>query len=124
MGVLLTGFAVLAVFMHESSRSTLIDFALGVMAFAHAPLLGVFLAALFTRRGTAVSALLAMAIGVLGVLLLQPWLFEPLFGFRIAWPWWWVIVSPVVFLLTILPAGEGEKVQVSGSCSADSAAVS
>ncbi|HOK90271.1 MAG TPA: hypothetical protein PK379_09610 [Candidatus Hydrogenedentes bacterium] len=124
VGVLLTGFAVLAVFMHESSRSTLIDFALGVMAFAHAPLLGVFLAALFTRRGTAVSALLAMAIGVLGVLLLQPWLFEPLFGFRIAWPWWWVIVSPVVFLLTILPAGEGEKVQVSGSCSADSAAVS
>lgn len=108
MGALLTAFAVLAVFMHESSRATLIDFALGVMAFAHAPLLGIFLAALFTRRGTDRSALLAMVAGILGVLLLQPWCLEPLFGLRIAWPWWWVMISPAVFLLTILPAGRGE----------------
>jgi len=111
MGGVLLAFAVLAVFMHESSRTTLIDFALGVMAFAHAPLLGIFLAALFTDRGTARSALLAMGAGVLGVLLLQPWCFERLFGFRIAWPWWWVIVSPSVFLLTVLPAGRTGNAQ-------------
>ncbi|MBN2310337.1 MAG: sodium:solute symporter [Candidatus Hydrogenedentes bacterium] len=102
MAAVLTCFAILAVFMQEEGGGTLIDFALGVMAFAHAPLLGVFSAALFTRRGNTASVIGALVVGVAGVLLLQSYMLPKLFGFELAWPWWWVIVSPVSFGVCLL----------------------
>ncbi|MBX3357681.1 MAG: sodium/solute symporter [Phycisphaeraceae bacterium] len=51
---------------------TLIDFALMVMAFAYSGLVGVFLTAIFTRRGNSTSAIAALATGFLVVLALQP----------------------------------------------------
>jgi len=105
MGALLTGFAVLAVFMYEAGDQTLIDFALGVMAFALAPLLGVFVAARFTRRGNTASVLAALAVGAVAVLLLQPYVLPKWCGVAIAWPWWPVIVSPLSFAICILPHG-------------------
>ena len=103
MGVLLTAIAVLAVFMHSKGNETLLSFALGVMAFANAPLLGVFSAAILTRRGNSTSVVVALLVGCSSVLLLQPYMLPKWLAISpIAWPWWWVIVSPVSFLICIL----------------------
>lgn len=104
MGALLTGFAVLAIFMQEHGGDQLINFALGVMAFALAPLLGVFCAALFTRRGNVWSVYAALGIGMIAVLLLQPYMLPKWTEINIAWPWWWVIVSPLCFVVCVLGA--------------------
>ncbi len=99
MGTILTGFAIVAIFMQERGGDLLINFALGVMAFALAPLLGVFCAALFTRRGNRYSVYAAFAVGIVAVLLLQPYMLPGWFGISIAWTWWWAIVSPLCFLV-------------------------
>jgi len=101
MGALLTLFAVGAVFLHARGNQNLIDFALGVMAFASAPLLGVFAAAILTRRGNPSSVFAALAIGAATVLLLQPYMLQAWIDVKIAWPWWWVIVSPLSFAICI-----------------------
>ena len=46
-------------FPYDPNNRTLIDFALGVLAFAFTGMLGVFLTALLTRRGTYVQRLVA-----------------------------------------------------------------
>lgn len=102
MGLLLTGFAVGAIYMQERGGQTLIDFALGIMAFALAPLLGVFCAALFTRRGNVISVYVSLGFGALAVLMLQPYMLPEIMGFRLGWTWVWVFVSPICFILCIL----------------------
>ncbi|MDX2117935.1 MAG: sodium:solute symporter [Planctomycetota bacterium] len=97
-GVALAGFACLCVVWQSSNAANLIDFALGVMTFAYAGLLAVFLTALFTRRGNSVSAIAALVTGFIVIALLQPpvwkaWAtFIPLekgtlADFTLAWPW-------------------------------------
>jgi SSS family transporter len=71
-GVVLGGMAIVCIFWQRQSGETLIDFVLGVMAFAYAGLLGVFFVALFTRRGSTRSAISAMLAGFVVVLALQP----------------------------------------------------
>ncbi|MCP4640768.1 MAG: sodium/solute symporter [bacterium] len=109
MGALLILFAIAAVFMQSKGNDTLLNFALGVMAFAHAPLLGVFAVALFTRRGNVTSVMAALATGVIAVLLLQPYMLPKLTGIAIAWPWWWVIVSPLSFVVCLVGKGSTSK---------------
>lgn len=109
MGILLTCFAVFSVFQYQAAEKGLINFALGVMTFASAPLLGVFLAGILTPRGNNASVLTALGVGILLVLLLQPYMLQKWWGFELAWPWWWVIVSPVCFLITA--AGKGKHKQ-------------
>ena len=112
MGLLLIGFALLAVFLFSMGNETLISFALGVMAFTNAPLLGIFSAAIFTRRGSARSIIAALVIGCLGVLLLQPYALAVWFEFApIAWPWWWVIVSPLSFAVAVSTKGNNPSDQ-------------
>jgi len=101
MGALLTCFAILAVFLQAKGNDTLIGFALGVMAFALAPLLGVFSAAIFTRRGNTASVFAALGLGMGAVLLLQPYALQAWLDFELGWPWWWVVVTPFSFLLCI-----------------------
>ena len=94
IGLILTAFGVLTAFMQEKSGMNLIDFATGIMSFAYAGMIGVFMCALFTKRGNAVSAIAALITGIAVVLVLQPYvcgpLTEALFGERmvLAWPWW------------------------------------
>ncbi len=101
MGAALTGFAVGAVYLQHYGGDLLINFALGVMAFALAPLLGVFCAALFTRRGNLFSVFAALGAGFFMVLLLQPWMPVIPGYFSLGWPWHWVVVSPAAFLICI-----------------------
>ena len=76
--IALTGFAILCAFWQSASGETLLDFALGVMIFAYAGLLGVFATVLLTPRGNATSACFALIVGMFTVLALQPF----------AWNWW------------------------------------
>ncbi|MFM9957590.1 MAG: sodium:solute symporter family transporter [Phycisphaerales bacterium] len=89
-GVLLAGFGVLCIWLQESSGKGLIPFAMEVMLYAYTGMLGVFLTALFTRRGTSRSALLALVVGAAIVVLLQvgPGLMDA----------WWEVQVPVVSL--------------------------
>lgn len=71
-GVVLGAFAALCVFWQRGSGDTLIKFALNVMTFAYAGLLGVYLTALLTkRRGSARSAVAALLVGFVAVGLMQ-----------------------------------------------------
>jgi SSS family transporter len=112
MGALLTVFAVGAAIAQRAGGQTLIDFALGVMSFAYAGLLGVFLTALLTRRGNTASVIVALIVGALIVALLQPWALGPiteaLVGepFRLAWPFWMPIASTVALLVCLIPRGQ------------------
>ena len=101
MGVLLTVFAVGAIYAQDAGGQGLIDFALGVMAFALAPLLGVFCTALFTRRGNTASVYAALWTGMAAVLLLQPYMAPKWFDFKLAWPWVWVVAAPLSFLVCV-----------------------
>ncbi len=78
MGVIMVACAAVCVPFYDPHSRTLIDFALGVMAFAFTGMLGVFLTALLTRRGNTASVLAALAAGVASVVLMQP---------RVL-PWW------------------------------------
>ncbi len=94
MGSVLTAFAIFTAIMQEKSGLNLVDFATGVMSFSYAGMLGVFMCALFTNRGNTASVISALIVGILVVLLVQPYILGPiteqLLGKRLllAWPWW------------------------------------
>ena len=100
MGVLLTGFAILTCVMQQSSGLNLVDFATGVMCFAYVGMLGVFLTAIFTKRGNNRSVLAAL---IAGVLIVIPLMFQKeLFGANyIAWTWWCPIGSIITTLICL-----------------------
>ena len=65
---LLAGVAFTLSIWQVRSGKTLLEFALGVMTYAYAGLLGVFLIAMFTRRGTGRSVITALVAGALVIL--------------------------------------------------------
>ena len=103
MGVVLTAFAIVAALMQGAGDQSLVDFALGIMSFSYAGMLGVFLCAVLTKRGNVTSVIWALVTGCLVVLLLQPgilaWWSEALFGapVKMAWVWWVVIGGAISF---------------------------
>ena len=64
--------ALLLAAWQEGSGRTLLEFALGVMSYAYAGLLGVFIVALFTRRGSAASVRRGLVTGALVILATEP----------------------------------------------------
>jgi Na+/proline symporter len=93
-GVVLGSFAAVCVYWQEGSGQTLLQFALSVMNFAYAGLLGVFFTAIFFKsRGNGMSAIAALVVGFSVVALLQKWAiawWAPTLGlktFAIAFPW-------------------------------------
>ena len=103
MGVLLTGFAIVTCVMQQSSGLNLVDFATGVMCFAYAGMIGVFLTAIFTRRGNTKSVIAAL---VVGACIIIPLMFQKeFFGHNyIAWTWW----CPIGGLITTLVCMAGK----------------
>ncbi len=97
--VALSLMAMLSYLVHHGSDLPLLSFALGVMAFAYSGLLGVYGAALFTRRGSEKSVLFALLGGFLTVLALQPYLF----GADIGFAWQIVLGTAVSFGIMQLP---------------------
>lgn len=79
IGVAMAVFAALCVYWHEASRKSIIDFAMGVMVFAYAGLIGVFVAAVVFKKlawWSGVGALvvgLGVVVGLQGTGLATPW---------------------------------------------------
>ena len=113
MGAVLTAFAIVTAVMQQASGLNLVDFATGVMCFSYAGMGGVFVCALFTKRGNTRSVVAALVIGLLVVLAMQPYVLGPLsealLGHKIsiAWTWWTPIGSIISFLICY--AGKGPK---------------
>ena len=107
MGILLTSFAIVTAVMQQTSGLNLVDFATGVMCFSYAGMMGVFITALFTKRGNTRSVVAALVLGLLTVLFLQPYIFGPvteaLFGREIYLAWvWWCPIGVTVSLLACI----------------------
>ncbi len=105
---LLAAFACVCVYWQQaaedSSGMTLIVFALGVMTFAYSGMLAVFLTALFTKRGNAVSVIAALATGFFCILLMRDFAwskFELWFSFKqsISFPWQMLIATTLSFIV-------------------------
>ena len=106
MGILLTCFAILTAVMQQSSGLNLVDFATGIMCFAYAGMIGVFLTAIFTKRGNVRSVIAAL---IVGALIIVPLMFQKeFFGHNyIAWTWWCPIGGIVSTLVCM--AGKPSK---------------
>ncbi len=103
-GCVLGGFAVICVFWQRASGMGLVNFALGVMTFAYAGLLAVFVAALFTRRGNNRSVIAALIVGLAVVALLRFQPFVPkAYELNLAWTWQFLIATVVAFLVCVVP---------------------
>ena len=103
MGLLLTGFAIVTCVMQQSSGLNLVDFATGIMCFAYAGMIGVFLTAIFTKRGNTKSVIAAL---IVGACIIIPLMFQKeFFGHNyIAWTWW----CPIGGLITTLVCAAGK----------------
>lgn len=98
-------FAVVCVFWHGKSGETLLQFALGVMTFAYAGLLGVFLTAILTKRGNTASAIAAIVVGFFAVLVQQPNIWNQL-GTGIPTPAFpWRLTSATILATLVCCAG-------------------
>jgi SSS family transporter len=75
-GLVLGAFACVCIYWKDSNNDTLINFALSVMGFAYAGLVGVFFCALATKRGSSGSVMLALLVGFLWMLLWQPFMYN------------------------------------------------
>lgn len=95
MGVLLTLSALGMVMIYDPEADTLIRFALGVMTFAYAGLMGVFLSVLLTGRGSTASVVAALIIGM-AVIAVSRYV-PPVAGLKLAWPYWMVIGTAASF---------------------------
>ncbi|MDM5270723.1 sodium:solute symporter [Sulfurovum sp. zt1-1] len=96
----LSAMAMLSYYWQQSTELPLLNFALGVMAFAYTGLLGVYAAAIFTKRGNAMSVPLAFISGFATVLLLQPYILgdtvSEIIGWNVGFAWqlfWGTLVS-------------------------------
>jgi len=81
--VLLSLMALLSYYWQQYTQLDLLSFALGVMAFAYAPLLGVYAAAIFTKRGSEETVKYALIGGFLTVLVSQPYVIGSLIDYKV-----------------------------------------
>ncbi len=101
----------LSIAWERSESGSLLDFALSVMTFAYAGLVGVFLSAILTRRGNTASALAAFAVGIIAVTAQQPGIWPRLTGaeMTLAWPWRFVIAAVIAFAVCQLGSPTGAR---------------
>lgn len=93
--VLLALMAVLCFYWQRYTNMALLEFALSVMTFAYAGLIGVYFVAVFTKRGSAVSVYLALVCGFAAILFQQGYIVDilglPKSFKTLAFPWQLVI---------------------------------
>ena len=104
--VALSLMAMLSYYWQRYTELPLLSFALGVMAFAYTGLLGVFGAAIFTKRGSATTVPLALLGGFLTVLLLQPYVLGGFIGVKLGFAW--QIVSGTVVAFGVMMLGKSD----------------
>jgi SSS family solute:Na+ symporter len=110
-GIVLIGFAVISVLRYDPHQRSLLNFALGVMSFAYTGMLGVFLTALLTRRGSTASVLLALITGVIVTTLLQDGICQRWTRILLGQPhtlatfWWMPIGTVAAFVVCVAARG-------------------
>ena len=97
--LLLSGMALLSYYWQQYTQLDLLSFALGVMAFAYAPLLGVYAAAIFTNRGSEEMIPYALLGGFLMVLISQPYVIGNLLDYKIDYSVMMIAGTLVAFLM-------------------------
>ena len=111
LGLALFAMAILSYYWQRYADSALLDFVLGVMAFAYSGLIGVYGVALFTRRGSSASVIAAFVAGFMTVLAFQPYVIDslglPLAMKGVAFPWQLVLGSVIAAL--VCAAAPGRK---------------
>lgn len=105
LALVLLGTAIFCFFWQRYNALPLLDFVLGVMVFAYSGLLGVYAAALFTRRGSSASVIAALVTGFAVIFVQQAWVVDQL-GLPAAWkvlafPWQLTIGALFAFLVAI-----------------------
>jgi solute:Na+ symporter, SSS family len=119
-GLVLGLVALGCVWWQKNSGETLIQFVLGVMGFAYAGLLAVFLTALLTKRGSTTSAIAALLVGFAIITVLQPplwrvwttwtpWTNEHLNRLTLASPWRLCLGFSVAMLICLIPRGKRDS---------------
>ena len=109
IGVAMLAVAVLSFYWQHYAKMGLLEFALSVMVFAYAGLLGVYLTAVFTPRGTSASVIASLIAGFVAVLLLQPAIATAI-GLpealrHLAFPFQLCIGTVIAFAVAAAPAG-------------------
>ena len=111
LGLALFAMAILSYYWQRYADSALLDFVLGVMAFAYSGLLGVYGVALFSTRGTSASVIAAFVAGFLTVLAFQPYVIDslglPLAMKGVAFPWQLVLGTLVSAGVCLSAPGKG-----------------
>lgn len=100
VGLAMFGTAVLSFYWQRHTDMPLLEFALQVMVFAYAGLLGVYFVAVFTKRGNSASVIAGLAAGFVTVLLLQPFILGPT---GLAFPYQLCIGTLVSALVAAIP---------------------
>ena len=109
IGVAMFGTAVVSYYWQHHTNMGLLEFALQVMVFSYAGLLGVYFTAIFTRRGTTASVIAALLGGFVAVLMLQPAIaraigLPPVLA-TLAFPYQLCIGTLIAFLICVIPSG-------------------
>jgi Na+/proline symporter len=107
----LLAMSVLCFYWQRYTDAPLLDFALGVMTFAYSGLLGVYFTLLFTRRGSSLSVMAALAAGFIAIALQQSYVVDML-GLPASWkglafPYQLCLGTAVAFAVCALPRGAG-----------------
>ncbi len=113
VGVAMFGFAVLSFYWQRHTDTPLLEFALGVMTFAYAGLLGVYIVALFTSRGSTAGVVAALIGGFVTVLLHQPWM--GLTTVTLAFPYQLCAGTLVATILAAIPRGAQSEASLSSA---------
>jgi SSS family solute:Na+ symporter len=119
IGVAMFAMAVVSYYWQRYSSMGLLEFALQVMVFTYAGLLGVYFTALFTGRGTTGSVIAALIVGFVTVLLLQPGIAAaiglPVVLCALSFPFQLCIATLVAFIVCVAPAGAGRAIPLTAA---------
>jgi SSS family solute:Na+ symporter len=99
IGALMAGVAGLCVWWHDTQQRSIIDFALGIMIYAYAGLIGAFLGAVLPGRRHPFSALVGMPVGLACAVALQ---WASIGGRPLATPWQLLIASSASLAVCML----------------------
>ena len=106
VGIGLFLMSVLCFYWQRYTDMPLLDFALSVMIFAYSGLLGVFFTAVFTRRGSATSVVLALACGFIVTIVQQNYVVDglnlPVAWKSVAFSWQLCIGAGASFLVCLM----------------------
>lgn len=105
LALALFAMSILCYYWQHYSDTPLLEFVLGVMTFAYSGLLGVYAVALFTKRGSTLSVIGALAVGFFAILLQQHYVVDslglPAAMKTLAFPWQLCIGASLAFLVCL-----------------------